>query len=608
MCGIAGLVLRHGAVEREMLQPMADRLRHRGPDDVGIRVEGNVGLVHTRLSIIDLSGGHQPICSEDGRLAVIANGEIYNHIELRQELEAQGSRFVTHSDSETILHAYAQFGDGFVERLHGMFAFALHDRERHRLILARDRLGIKPLFVAQLPDRLAFGSEIKSVTPLLPRTPQVNPRALAQFLDSQFNTGRETILEEVERIAPGEMMIVDTLDLGVVRKRYWSPLGVEPRRLSLEEAEEEFAPLFEQVMQEHMRSDVPYGVFLSGGNDSAILCAMLDRYGKEPVRSFSVGFTGVGDEGELPDAERIAGLLGTRHTSFRLDRDAVFGRLVHTVWAADDLMRDYASLPTSILAQEAAKELKVVFTGEGGDEVFGGYRRYRMSPLMRFIKGLIEPGTGGFRTRSQLQSRWRRRLFGPELKATGAAFRTPYLEAWRRTPASWTDIQRSQYTDLETALPDNLLVKTDRMLMGFGLEGRVPYLDHRVVEFGLSLPDELKIRGKQSKVMLRKWAETLLPADHLNRPKRGFHVPIGDWLKGPFLDRLEGKLQANPAVRTWFNASALPDLFAAQRKAGSKTVSREIWSLMQFAIWHRIMIERPGSVPTPQESPLDWIT
>jgi asparagine synthase (glutamine-hydrolysing) len=282
----------------------------------------------------------------------------------------------------------------------------------------------------------------------------------------------------------------------------------------------------------------------------------------------------------------------------------VLGRIPHTVWAADELMRDYASLPTSILAQEAARELKVVFSGEGGDEVFAGYRRYRPPPLERWAKGLIRPGSGGFRTRPQWQWRWVRALFGGALLRTSDD-RGPFLAAWRASPRDWSDLQRRQYTDLVTALPDNLLVKTDRMLMGFGLEGRVPFLDHRIVEFGLSLPDALKIRGRDGKWLLKRWAEPLLPPGHLRRPKRGFHVPVGDWLTGDVADQVGRRLTQNRGIREWFKPGAIPRLAAARRSG--RGGSRELFGLMQFAIWHRLFIEQPGLRPAPDEDPLDWI-
>lgn len=604
MCGIAGIVWRGHTVDEQLLHPAAALLRHRGPDGTGYFTAGPFGLVHTRLSIIDLAGGRQPLLADDGQLAVVANGEIYNYLELRAELEEAARVFTTHSDCETILHAYALDPTDFVRRLHGMFAFALYDGARQRLVLARDRLGIKPLFYAELPDRFVFASELKALLPLLPQRPTIDAGALSQFLHNQFSTGPKTILSGIERIGPGEILEIDA-SLKTRRRRYWTPLVVAPRKLDAAAAEEEFDALFRQVMTEHIRSDVPYGLFLSGGNDSAILLAALSRLQSQPVRTFSIGYTDAAMGDELDGAERMAALFDSRHTSFRLDRSTVFRRLPHTVWAADELMRDYACLPTSALSETAGHELKVVFSGEGGDEVFGGYGRYRQHPLALFFKNLVAPGSGGFRTRSQWRPTWSRRLLGPQLSRERHAARAPVIAAWRDTPPTWTHLQRCQYTDLVTALPDNLLVKADRMMMAFALEGRVPFLDHRLVEFGLSLPDNLKADGRQTKILLRRWARRHLPEDHLYQRKRGFHVPVDEWLSGTFLDRLESKLTCSKALGAWFDATRLPELFHAQRTRGG--ASREIFSLLQFAIWHRLFIEAPGLRPSPSEDPLDWI-
>jgi asparagine synthase (glutamine-hydrolysing) len=605
MCGIAGLVLKGRSVQAGMLQPMIERLGHRGPDGHGVFTEGGFGLAHTRLSIIDLSGGGQPILADDGKLAVVANGEIYNHVELREALEREGRRFATHSDSETIPHAYALDPQGFAERLNGMFAFALYDGVRRRLVLGRDRLGIKPLFYAALPDRLVFASELKAILPLLPNAPTIDAGAFSQFLHTHCSTGEETLFSGIRRLGPGEILEVDA-ELNLRKRRYWTPLDVTTRPLDFVEAEAQFEGLFEQVMKEHVRSDVPYGLFLSGGNDSAILLAMLSRLQAQPVRTFSIGYVDAAMKDELGDAERIAQVFGSRHTSIRLRREDLFRRIPHTVWAADDLMRDYASFPTSALSEAAAKELKVVFTGEGGDEAFGGYRRYRQPRLVWLAKNLMAPGTGGFRTRSEWWRKRSQRLFGPALAAERRNFRAPYLKAWSKAPTAWSHLQHCQYTDLVTDLPDSLLVKVDRMMMGFGLEGRVPFLDHRVVEFGLGLPDALKTDGEQPKIFLRRWAERHVPKDHLYTKKRGFTVPVREWLGGEVLDRLEGKLSANPAIAEWFDTRHFPALFQAQRKKGN--ASREIFCLMQFAIWHRLFIERPGLKPSPDEDPLAWIS
>jgi asparagine synthase (glutamine-hydrolysing) len=605
MCGIAGIVLRGSQVNESHLKPMVERLRHRGPDGEGYFSEGPFGLAHTRLSIIDLNGGKQPILGDGNRLALVANGEVYNYVELQNELEKAGQVFATRSDSECILQAYALDPKNFVDRLHGMFAFALYDGNRQKLILGRDRLGIKPLFYALLPDRLVFASEMKAILPLLPSPPAIDAGAFSQFLHNHCSSGEETIFQGIRRVAPGEIIEVDA-ELNLRRRRYWSALNVMPRELSFAEACEEFEGLYEQVIKEHVRSDVPYGLFLSGGNDSAILLAMLARFQDKPVRTISIGFADAEMKDELVDAERIARVFDSQHTSIRLPRADFLKRIPHTVWAADDLMRDYASLPTSALSEAAAVELKVAFCGEGGDEVFGGYRRYRQNRLVWLAKDLLTPGSGGFRTRSEWWRKKSQALFGTELAAQRRFSRQPYIAAWRDTPASWTHLQRCQYTDLSTDLPDSLLVKVDRMMMSFALEGRVPFLDHRVVEFGLSLPDHLKIGQSQPKIFLRRWAERYLPKDHLYKKKKGFSVPVREWLRGEFLDQLERKLAGNRAVNDWFDTSRLPALFQVQRNKGG--ASREIFCLLQFAIWHKLFIEQPGIRPSPYEDALDWIS
>ena len=603
MCGITGCIIKRGIPEHATLAQAAAQLKHRGPDDQGVLIAGPVGLAHTRLSIIDLAGGHQPICSRDGRYALVANGEVYNHVELRAALQGLGCVFQTESDSEAILHAWDRHALDGVRQLHGMFAFALHDRVAGELILGRDRLGIKPLFYAVLPDRVVFGSEIKALLPLMPAGPAICPEALLQFLQNQFSSGHDTIFTGIQRLLPGECLRIDYA-LNVSPCRYWSALDIRPRTIGEAEALEELEPLMQQVTREHMRSDVPFGLFLSGGVDSAILLALLDEHMQGPLQTYSVGFGNARMRDELDPAARIAAHFNCRHQELRLGREQILGRLVHSTWASDDLMRDYANLPTSLLAERAAQDVKVVFSGEGGDEGFAGYRRYRPNLEMR-LKALLHPGSGGFRTRGQWRGRRAQRVFGPGLRGVAGARRKPFIDAWQAAPKDWSHLQKAQYTDLATALPDNLLVKTDRMLMGFGLEGRVPFVDHRLVAFGLSLPDHLKLRDGQGKWLLKRWAERRLPKSHLYGPKRGFHVPIGEWLQGALLEGLRQKLPANAAIREWFDGERVSQLIAAHARRG--TAAREIWCLLQFAIWHRLFVEQPGRRPGTDEDPLDWI-
>ena len=598
------MVLRSGVADSEQLARMAATLTHRGPEDSGQYLAGPFGIAHTRLAIIDLIGGHQPIFDAARRYALVANGEIYNYVELRKELEALGAHPLSHSDSEVALHGWARWGRESLKRLHGMYAFALFDHAQRELWLVRDRLGIKPLYYARLPDRLLFASEIKALLAAMPQTPAINPSALAQFFQNQHSSGRDTIFQGIHRVLPGEALRVSaTLDIEHVR--YWRASDVQPRSLSYEQAVEEWTPLFTQVMREHLRADVPLGVFLSGGVDSAVLLAQIKRLHGQPVRSYSIGWSDAQQKDELDGAQRMAELLGSEHQAIRLSSQQVFRRLPRSVWAADDLMRDYACLPTLALAEAAGRDLKVVFSGEGGDEVFAGYGRYRPSWIERSFKSLRYPGSGGFRARGELDSAWVDRLFRPTLTDALAQHRAPYIEAWSQTPGTWSDLQRRQYVDLQTNLADDLLVKADRILMASSVEGRVPFLDHRVVEFGLSLPDALKVRKNAGKVFLKRWAENFLPADHLWRHKSGFHVPVREWLRGEFLASLVQKLTQSLAIREWCEPAAVEALLA--RQANKQDVTREVWSLMQFAIWHRMFVQGTAGTPQAEEDPLAWL-
>ena len=602
MCGIAGLYRSESPLDPSLLDHAARHLGHRGPDDHGTHVDGAFGMVHTRLSIIDPAGGHQPILSADGNRAVIANGEIYNYIELRRELENQGYIFRSHSDTEVILHLYDRDGEAALDHLRGMFAFALYDGPRKRLFLARDRLGIKPLFLSISSAGVAFASELKGLMPLLPASPRVSATGLVQYLHSQFNTGEDTILDGVERLLPGEAA---TVEAGRLARRwhYWSPLDIQTRAIGKADAEAEFTGLMDTVIEQHMRSDVPYGLFLSGGVDSGTLLGLLSRHSETSIRTFSVGFPGSSLKDELPLADIMAKRYATRHTAITPTPEELFGHLPLTVWAADDLMLDYANLPTSILAQRAGEELKVVFSGEGGDELFAGYRRYRVPRIERLLKSLLWPGSGGFRTSGTLKRDRREGLLNDRLRAAFRDVRRPFVNAWRSADASWSDLQRMQYVDVATALPDNLLVKLDRMLMAWAVEGRVPLLDHKVVEFALSLPDDLRVDRHRGKTFLKDWAAPLLGEEHLTGRKRGFHVPVGEWLSGDFLDGLETHLPRNPGITEWFQPEGVRTLIRRQRER--KGNARLLWALVQFAIWHRLFIEGHGQRPDPKQHPLE---
>jgi len=607
MCGIAGVITSSpsAAELRPQLEAAAAALRHRGPDDFGITLDGPVGLVHTRLSIIDLAGGHQPIVTPGHDLSAVVNGEIYNYVELRREYTARsGVEPLTHSDSESVLQVYAAEGVQGLRHLNGMFALALHDRARRRVVLARDRLGIKPLYVYQDATRVAFGSELKALLPLLPTPPALDADAIAQFLENEFLSGEHTVFAGIRRVPPGHALIIDHA-LNVQRERYWSLQQLRALDVDMGQAQEAFSALFEQVMREHMRADVPFGLFLSGGVDSSLLCAMLTQMHDRPIDSFSVGYSVDRRRNELDDARKIARRFGTRHHALEITPDEVRSRIAHAIWSTDELMRDFAVLPTSLLAEKAGQSLKVIFTGEGGDEAFAGYARYRKNSLQRSLSNLLRPGVGGFRTRNRWPADLRKRTYSPQLQAVAGGFRRAQVEAWKDAPPAWSDLQRIQYYDLLAALPDKLLVKVDRSLMAWGVEARVPYLDHRIVEFGLGLPDALKVQGRIGKRFLREWGQRHIPGPYLMQSKKGFHVPMQQILRGEFLAQLGQALASNEAIRSWFKVDGVKGLIEAQQHTGGH--SDQVWGLLQFAIWHRLFVEQPGRQPGRSEDPLDWI-
>lgn len=609
MCGIAGYVLDLGLpndvrenLEAKILPAMARHLAHRGPDGQGLYTADGLGLCHTRLAIIDLAGGNQPLFSADRRLILVANGEIYNHVELRRALERLGYRFATRSDSETILHAYAAWGEACLERLQGMFAFALYDASRKTLLLVRDRLGIKPLYYTRTAYGWAFASEIKGLLPWL-KTRQVRADALAGFMETNFCAAPATLLAGVFKLPPGYLARIGA-DGQCTVERYWTPLALEPLDIDFDEAARRFDALISEVITIHLRSDVPFGLFLSGGVDSSILAALIAHHIDAPLKTWSVGFPRTSVHNELDAAAWVASRLNTEHSVLEIDADTIFARLPHAIWAADDLTGDYACLPTSLLAQQAGQALKVVFSGEGGDEVFAGYGRYRVPRWKRWLAAWRRPGSGGFRTRGLLD-RAPEDVCGPKLHPLLPSWRNPFIAAWRETPARWSDLMRRQYVDMVTWLPDDLLIKVDRMLMAWGVEGRVPFLDHRIVEFGLALPDRLKIGPRGGKHFLRAWGERLLPGEHLWARKRGFTVPVGEWLQGERLKRYAQSVLTNTGVRQWFRPDALQRMVAAHARHGR--MAGPLWALLCFALWHRIYIEGDGSMPNPQQDPFDYL-
>lgn len=573
MCGIAGIVAHNGQhPDPAILRRLADALGHRGPDGRGDYRRGNVGMVQNRLSIIDLEGGRQPILDDDGR-AIVANGEIYNYIELKAALPEV--RFATNSDCEPPLHLYARQGLAFVRQLRGMYALAIHDPAKQQVVLARDPFGIKPLYVTEGPFGVAFASEPQALVAAGLVDPCIDPQALHELLQLQFTCGSGTVLRGIRRVAPGETLVI--ADGRVTESRLLPAL---PEHGSEDGDGATLLDRLDRVLMDsvdvHQRADVPFGMFLSGGIDSSALLAMMARLNPRPVLAFTAGFPGTGVHDERDHARALAQAVGARHVEVDFT-EADFWTLLPQVSAAmDDPAADYACLPTFKLAQRARQEVKVILAGEGGDELFGGYGRYRgaMRPWP-LTKPMRRSGTfDGLDVLRAAPAGWRDRL-----AATERAARLP----------GRSRLQMAQATDCTDWLPNDLLIKADRCLMWNAVEGRVPFLDREVARFAFNLPDRWKVRKTSGKWLLRLWLDKALPAAKPFERKRGFTVPVAEWIAArPELGELVAR---QPAIEALAKPGAVRHLFA---HCGKKT-GFACWTLLFYALWHRRHVD--GKAP-----------
>jgi asparagine synthase (glutamine-hydrolysing) len=602
---------------------MRDVLRHRGPDGAGLWIEGPVGFGMRRLAIVDVVGGHQPMANEDGTVWIVYNGEVYNHADLRRGLEQRGHSYRTRSDTETILHLYEEEGERCVEQLQGMFAFALWDRGRGRLLLARDRLGIKPLYYAWTDHELVFASEIKAILAGGSLRPALNESIVPEFLATGFVAGEETFFRGVRKLLPGRTLSWSCAD-GPRERRYWrlpGPNGGAPG--TLEDAGRELRARLTDTVRSHLMSDVPLGLFLSGGVDSTGLAALMAPMVKEPIRTFAVGFSDR-EANELAYARLAARSVGAEHREVVVAPSEFFGALPQLVWHEDEPIRFPSSIPLYFVSRLAREHVKVVLTGEGADELFLGYDRYRVTAwnerLGRFywaltpqavreqVKGLarrlprpvrdyaartflaLEPGPRAlffenfalFPVALQLQL-----LSGPELLTA----RDPYAEALGAYgEATGGTLERLSQADLQTYLVE-LLMKQDQMSMAASLESRVPYLDHEFVEHVAAIPARFKLRGWRTKAVLRAALKDLVPRDILTRRKMGFPVPVSRWFRDRFWPVLDEFVLGPRALeRGLFNPAFLRHL-AEEHRAGTAEHGLRLWLLVNLEIWQRIFVD-----------------
>jgi len=625
MCGIVGLVRNDGKpVDRDLLARMNDAIRHRGPDDDGFYLNGPVGLGMRRLAIIDLKSGQQPIHNQDGTTWIVFNGEIYNYLELRQQLEKLGHTFYTNSDTEAIVHAYDQYGSNCPKYLRGMFAFAIWDERTQELFLTRDRVGKKPILYAEVNGQLVFGSEFTALLQHPDISREIQPEAIDAYLSFMCVPAPLTAYRSIRKLEPGHWLRWRKGEITI--ERYWQPDFSQKLDISEEEAGERAIEILRDSVKVRLMSEVPLGAFLSGGIDSSAVVALMAQESNEKVKTFSIGFEEQ-DFSELHHARRVAEWVGADHHEFIVRPDAV-EILPLLVEHYGEPYADSSAVPTYYVARETRKHVTVALNGDGGDESFAGYERYAAMQLAEnyrkvpeFVRKSVKVGVGLIPTselgRSRLRSgkrfleaaslpkvdrylRWmsifdaaaKSSLYSDAFKSeTTSGYAKSLLEPWFVRSNGSGFVDASLLADLMTYLPNDLLVKVDIATMAVSLEARSPFLDHHVIEFAASLPEKFKLRGLTTKYLLKKVLRKLLPSENLDRRKMGFGVPIGHWFRGkmqPFLR--EVVLSEKALNRGLFRPETVRQL-VDQHTEGKRDYSHQLWTLLMLELWFQRFID-----------------
>jgi asparagine synthase (glutamine-hydrolysing) len=622
MCGFAAWYDPEGRTpERAWLEDAAESLSHRGPDDAGFLIEPGAGLAFRRLSIVDVAHGHQPLSNEDGTVWIAYNGEVYNHADVRRELEAAGHRYRTQSDTETIVHAYEQWGPACVSRLRGMFALAIWDRPRRRLFVARDRVGIKPLYWARAHGAFVCASEVKALFAFPGVERAVRLPGVVEHLTLRYAAAPRTLFAGIEKLRPAHHMPVDAR--GREERRYWN-VAYEPKQeLGEAEALAELERRLTESVKLRLMSEVPLGALLSGGVDSSVVVALMSRLLQRPVQTFSVGFDAPGPYSELPYARQVAERFHTDHHEIVVGAGDLLRELPNLVWHQDEPVSEPAAIPTYLVSQLARETVTVVLTGEGGDELFAGYPKYAVDPLarrlaalprvlrdplldhvvdrlpFRFRKLQVVARSARFRGEADRFAAWfagfagdeRARLLSPLLRAHDAVGSAAFAAALAASTAR-RPLDRMLDADLRLWLPDDLLMKMDKMSMAASIEARVPLLDHPLIEWAACLPDRFKVRGLEGKVLLKRLARRLLPAEVVDRPKVGFTVPLAPWFRGPLRELLADTLLSPACLGRGYYDPAVLRATVEDHLTGRRDRSRELWTLLTLELWHRAYADR----------------
>lgn len=614
MCGICGVYnFSSGApADAAKLKRATDAMAHRGPDDAGFFLDGDLGLGNRRLSIIDLPGGHQPIANEDESVWITFNGEIYNYREVHAGLVARGHVFRTVSDTEVILHLYEEKGVDCLEPLRGMFAFAVWDKKLRRLFLARDRLGIKPLFYSLSKHGIAFASELRTLMELTPARFEADPQSIYDFFALRYVPGPRTLYREVDKLPPGHYLLAERG--GEQTRQYWDVPAAEEYKGSETVLAEQVMDCLRESVRLRLIADVPLGAFLSGGTDSSAVVALMSELGARPLRTFSAGFSEAGYS-ELPYARRVAERFSAGHEEIIVEPADVASDLPRLISLRAEPVAEPTDIALYRLAQLAARSVKVALAGEGGDEMFAGYSKYAADRLSRFValfpralpRGLMQALPYRWR-RGQLaleamsvkeeaerlatwfgsfSLRERARLFSPDfLRQIDPAHPAKVFAAC--LDKSRSPLKRMLYADIKIWLPDNLLLRGDQMTMAASLEERVPFLDHKLVELAAKIPDAWLLRGFKTKVFFRRMTRGILSAETLNRRKVGFTVPVAPWFRGALRPLLQDVLLSPAAkARGYFDARRVEQLLE-EHVHGKRDRHKQLWALLNFELWQRL--------------------
>ena len=616
MCGICGVVHfeRERKVDRHILEKMTNVMVHRGPDDKGYYVKDHVGFGHRRLSIIDLSEGHQPMSNENSTVWIVFNGEIYNYLELRAQLMERGHQFKTNSDTETIIHAYEEFGEKCLELLRGMFAFAIWDENRQQIFAARDRIGEKPFYYTEVDGTFIFSSEIKSILQFPSFRKEIELSALDLYLSLRYVPGPLTMFKGILKLQPGHYLILKGNRLSI--HEYWDvPNNLGKVSRNEEECHHRFLTLLEECIRMRLMSEVPLGVFLSGGIDSSLVVALMSAMTDIPIKTFSVGYETDFGTNEFDYARMVVEKYHTEHYELRIGSRDFYDFIPKLVWYLDEPIADAATIPLFFLSEFAKQWITVVLSGEGADEILAGYYIYKKMLWLqklqyvpktirenlllgifrsifykerhkRYLKLIQHPLAEKYYGVSNSFSLDSKRVLFPLCENTRGNLER-FFEGYYERVNEWSDLNKMLYVDLKIWLPDDLLMKADKMTMAASMELRVPFLDHELVEFAFSLPDRFKINGNSTKYLLREVGEKLLPTPIIHREKRGFPVPLSQWLKGD-LNQVAKETLLGPlsACRDYFDPEAIKSILNRHR-AKDEDLSEQIWNLLVFEFWCR---------------------